>query len=96
MLVLTRRQGESLRIDENIRVTMVACSAGQVRVAIDAPDHVEILREEVYDRIVSENLAAASTQDDTVNKMVRRLRNRSGNVNQASKIISSHSTKRER
>ncbi len=96
MLVLTRRQGESLRIDEDIRVTMVACSAGQVRIAIDAPESVEILREEVYERIVSENVAAASTRDDTVNSMVRRLRNLGGNEKQASKIISSNTTKRER
>ena len=96
MLVLTRRQGESLRIDEDIRVTMVACSAGQVRIAIDAPESVEILREEVYDRIVSENVAAASAPDHAVNSMVRRLRNRAGDETQASKIISSNSTKRER
>ncbi len=74
MLVLTRRQGESLRIDENIRITMVACSAGHVRIAIDAPDSVEILREEVYDRIASANVAAASSQDAAVHRAVRRLR----------------------
>ncbi|MFT5443925.1 MAG: carbon storage regulator [Myxococcota bacterium] len=76
MLVLTRRQGESLRIDENIRITMVSCSAGQVRIAIDAPDSIEILREEVYDRIASANLAAASSPDATGQKMVNRVRPR--------------------
>lgn len=84
MLVLTRRQGESLRIDENIRITLVACSAGQVRLAIDAPDHVEILREEVYDRIASANQAAASTNDVAVRRAVTRLRDRSGNRNRTS------------
>ncbi len=74
MLVLTRRQGESLRIDENIRITMVACSAGQVRIAIDAPDSVEILREEVYERIASANVAAANSKDAAVHRAVTRLR----------------------
>lgn len=74
MLVLTRRQGESLRINDNIRITMVACSAGQVRVAIDAPESVEILREEVYDRIASANLAAAGARDTAVRNAVTRLR----------------------
>ncbi|MCH7866267.1 MAG: carbon storage regulator CsrA [Myxococcales bacterium] len=74
MLVLTRRQGESLRIDDHIRITMVACSAGQVRVAIDAPESVEILREEVYDRIASANLAAAGSRDAAVRNAVTRLR----------------------
>ncbi|MDP6980488.1 MAG: carbon storage regulator CsrA [Myxococcota bacterium] len=79
MLVLSRRPGESLRIDENIRITLVACSAGQVRLAIDAPDHVEILREEVYERIASANLAAAGAQDGVVRRAVTRLRGSSGN-----------------
>lgn len=74
MLVLTRRQGESLRIDDNIRITMVACSAGQVRVAIDAPDNVEILREEVYDRIALANLVASGSRDAAVRNAVNRLR----------------------
>ncbi len=78
MLVLSRRQGESLRIDENIRITLVACSAGQVRLAIDAPDHIEILREEVYERIASANLAAAGTPDGAVRRAVTRLRGSSG------------------
>lgn len=84
MLVLTRRQGESLRIDENIRITLVACSAGQVRLAIDAPEHIEILREEVYDRIATANLAAAGAQDGAVRRAVTRLRDRAGNRKQAS------------
>ncbi len=74
MLVLTRRQGESLRIDEDIRITMVACSSGHVRVAIDAPDSVEILREEVYERIASANLAAANSPDVSVKRAVTRMR----------------------
>ena len=81
MLVLTRRQGESLRIDENIRITLVACSAGQVRLAIDAPDQVEILREEVYERIASANQAAAGANDGAVRRAVTRLRDRAGNRN---------------
>ncbi len=81
MLVLSRRPGESLRIDEDIRITLVACSAGQVRLAIDAPDDVEILREEVYERIASANLAAAGAEDGAVKRAVTRLRGSSGNRN---------------
>lgn len=47
MLVLTRRHGESLRIGPDIRVTVVSSTSGQVRIAIDAPEHVGILREEI-------------------------------------------------
>ncbi len=78
MLVLTRRQGESLRIDEDIRITLVSCSKGHVRIAIDAPESVEVLREEVYDRIVAANLAAAGAQGSAVNSVVNRIRGRAG------------------
>jgi carbon storage regulator len=47
MLVLTRRAGEAIYVGENIKVTMVRVAGGQVRVAIDAPRHVAIQREEL-------------------------------------------------
>ena len=60
MLVLTRRPGESVRIGPDVRITVVASTGGQVRVAIDAPDDVAILREEIFERVASANVEAAS------------------------------------
>lgn len=59
MLVLTRKAGESLRIGTEIRVTVVSMPGGQVRLAIEAPDHIAIHREEVLERIARENREAA-------------------------------------
>jgi len=50
MLVLTRKPGEKLMIGENITVTVVAVGRGRVRLALEAPDHVRILRAELTDR----------------------------------------------
>jgi len=47
MLVLTRHPGETLVIDHDIRVTVLAVKGGQVRVGIEAPDEVDIVREEL-------------------------------------------------
>lgn len=47
MLVLRRKKNESLLIGDNIRITIVECAADGVRVAIDAPKQVSILREEL-------------------------------------------------
>jgi carbon storage regulator len=47
MLVLTRKVGESLVINNNIIVTVVAVSGSKVRLSIDAPDDVRILRSEL-------------------------------------------------
>ncbi len=60
MLVLTRRHGESVRIGPDIRVTIVASTGGQVRIAIDAPEEVGIFREEIFERVASANVEAAS------------------------------------
>ena len=64
MLVLSRKPGESLRVGENIRITIVSTASGQVRIGIEAPGDVEILREEVYDRIVEANLEAAKSSGE--------------------------------
>ena len=50
MLILTRRVGETLRISDDIAVTIVAVSGNQVRVAIEAPQDVTVLREELVER----------------------------------------------
>jgi len=66
MLVLTRRHGESVRIGPDVRVTVVASTGGQVRIAIDAPDDVIIFREEVFERVALANVEAASCTDKVV------------------------------
>jgi len=47
MLVLSRKLGETIIINDSIRVTVVAVRANQVRLGIVAPDDVSILREEL-------------------------------------------------
>jgi carbon storage regulator len=59
MLVLSRKPGESLRVGEDVRITVVSTASGQVRIGIEAPEDVTIYREEVYERIVQANLEAA-------------------------------------
>lgn len=47
MLVLSRKIGQSLLIGQDIRLTVCAISGGQVRIAIQAPKAIKVLREEV-------------------------------------------------
>ena len=60
MLVLTRKSGEAVRIGEDITVTVVEVREGQVRLGINAPQGIRIYREEVYERIVKDNLVSSS------------------------------------
>ncbi len=63
MLVLTRRAGECVRIGSDVRITVLSGAGGQIRIGIDAPSHIAVHREEVYERIVSANQEAAVFQD---------------------------------
>ena len=47
MLILRRRKNESLLIGNDIRITVIECAADGVRIAIDAPKQISILREEL-------------------------------------------------
>ncbi len=51
MLVLTRKLGEEILIDGNITIRVVDCGRNRVRLAIDAPPSVRILREELAKRV---------------------------------------------
>lgn len=50
MLVLSRKVNESLIIDSHIKVTVVAIRGNAVRLGVDAPPDVQVLREEVLSR----------------------------------------------
>ncbi len=63
MLVLSRKEGEKIIIDDKIKVTVLETENGQVQLGIDAPKSIEIHREEVYRRIEEENMAASSKVD---------------------------------
>lgn len=47
MLILRRKKNERILIGDNIRITVIDCAADGVRLAIDAPKQVSILREEL-------------------------------------------------
>lgn len=47
MLVLGRRQGESILINDNIRITVVRICNGGVRIGVEAPPALSVVREEI-------------------------------------------------
>ena len=54
MLILTRRVGETIRINNDISIQVLGVSGQQVKIGITAPTDVAVHREEIYLRIQEE------------------------------------------
>ena len=65
MLVLSRKKGESIIINDNIVVTVVDIRGDKVRLGFDAPKDVPIHRSEVYDAIKRSEAASNARQEDS-------------------------------
>ncbi|MBM4417049.1 MAG: carbon storage regulator CsrA [Chloroflexi bacterium] len=66
MLVLSRKIDQSIVIDGSIRITVLEVSGDRVKLGIVAPREVSVLRQELHDEIVAENLRAAQTVDGAI------------------------------
>jgi len=53
-LVLTRKLGETIRVGDRVKITVLEVRSGQVKLGIDAPPEVKVHREEIWQRIQDE------------------------------------------
>ena len=74
MLVLTRKLGESIAIDDHIRIVVVQIKGKQVRLGIDAPKETKIHREEVYDAIKTQNTESMQNTTMRVGDISKQLK----------------------
>ncbi len=75
MLVLTRKLGESIAIDDHIKIVVVQIKGKQVRLGIKAPKETKIHREEVYVAIQDQNQEAANTPSDSISEVSKAIKN---------------------
>jgi carbon storage regulator len=61
MLVLTRKVGESIKVNDDVKITAIEVKGKNIRLGIEAPKTTKIYREEVFLKIKEENKTAAST-----------------------------------
>jgi carbon storage regulator len=74
MLVLTRKLGESIAIDDHIKIRVVQIKGKQVRLGIEAPKDTKIHREEVYAAIQDQNTQSAQVSSDTTRSISKLLK----------------------
>jgi carbon storage regulator len=86
MLILTRRAGETLMVGDDVTITVLGVKGNQVRIGVNAPKHVSVHREEIYQRIQREKeqkLGGTGTvetfedteQDDNIGNQIPRKSN---------------------
>lgn len=75
MLVLTRKLGESIAIDDHIKIRVVQIKGKQVRLGIEAPKDTKIHREEVYMAIQDQNQQSADISSDKTRSISKMLKN---------------------
>lgn len=63
MLILSRRPGDEIVIGDGIRVVVIECDRRGVRLGIEAPANVSILRGEIVQQIAEENRRASAAAE---------------------------------
>ena len=74
MLVLTRKLGESIAIDDHIKIRVVQIKGKQVRLGIEAPRETKIHREEVYLAIQDTNKESVGVSAETTRSLSKLLK----------------------
>ena len=75
MLVLTRKKGESILLGDDIEFTIVSVDEGTVKIAINAPKDVTILRKELVKEVTEENKKAAGINNVNIS-LLEKLKNK--------------------
>ncbi|MFQ5481686.1 MAG: carbon storage regulator CsrA [Nitrospinaceae bacterium] len=76
MLVLTRKIGESIKINEDVKITVIDIKGKNIRLGIEAPRETKVYREEVFNKIKEENLSAASATGFDASKVSKLIKDK--------------------
>ena len=75
MLILTRKMGEGIVLNENVTIRVVEISKGVVKLGIDAPKEMLILREELELAVKQSNIEASkSVSLETLSDLSKKLK----------------------
>ena len=69
LLILARKSNESINIGDDIVITVLSVDGGTVKLGVEAPKEVKLLRGEVYERISKTNQEAANSDFNLLNNL---------------------------
>lgn len=69
MLVVSRKQGESIIIGENIEIKILEISEGSIKIGIEAPKSVRVLRKELIKEVEEENKISIINLETIIKKL---------------------------
>lgn len=75
MLILQRRKGQSLSINNNITLTIVDTGTDWVKLAIDAPKEIPVLRTELVEAAAENQEASRTVSKEVLDKILRPKQN---------------------
>ncbi|AII14611.1 carbon storage regulator [Campylobacter iguaniorum] len=73
MLILTRKDNESIKIADNIEIKIIQTTKNGVKIGIEAPKNVMILRGELADEIANTNLQASKIDSKSIDELSKKL-----------------------
>ncbi len=76
MLVLSRKKGETLVIDNNIELTILEVDGENIKLGINAPQNIKIYRKEIYEEIQKANQEALQSQKINNNELLQLLKSK--------------------
>lgn len=77
MLVLSRKKGETIVIQDQIEITVLGVEGDTVRLGISAPKHIDIFRKEVFLSIQESNREAGAQTTVNLGALIERMKDQS-------------------
>ncbi|WP_257912169.1 carbon storage regulator [Campylobacter lari] len=74
MLILSRKENESIKIGDDIEIKVVQTGKGYTKIGIEAPKSLMILRKELIEQVKSENLHAISDETIKLDDLSKKLK----------------------